>query len=248
MIRRAAIALAFSLACGAAANAAPAVFQTTAVGGGASSTTATFGSAPSNGDVVAIIDASLATSGVAPTGVTDSNSAALTQRTNFSAVIAGSNIGEWGFDYVVSGTPTGTYSLTCGAANCAIKVVGFDITGSTAPGIYTFNSGTGTTPSTTVTAVVGDVVACGVSTSSAAQTLSMTGASGVTTVNAAAQRSWAYGIATSTTVTVNGSGAATWVLTCGDYTSSGGGATVHQLLTLGVGYDLFSLARLAGVA
>ena len=171
-------------------------------------------SAPGNGDIVSIMVTG-ATGG--PTSITDSNSVALTLR---KQVNQGASRQISLYDYVVSGSPTKTYSCTINSASSCALMGAIDVTGVGAESSITA-TGTASSPNSgAITTIVGDVVYCGI-TSNNAQTIAISNSSGLTSVIATGTtvlQDASYAIATGTTSTCTGSASASWAVAVVDYT------------------------------
>jgi len=107
------------------------------------------GGSPTNGNVVAAVFIGLAV----PSSITDSNALALTDRGSSGAGDSGVNRLSDIFDYVVSGSPTATYTQTGGTINSADIL---EVSGASLPGTQYHNSGG--TGLTSFSCKVGDLI------------------------------------------------------------------------------------------
>jgi hypothetical protein len=201
-MRRLLLILGFLLCLPGIASANPTVVNFLSYGCASGTCIGSFAGAPPNGNVVDCLTVSAATSGTPPTDVQDSNALQLTLETSVPGV--GANVGTYEYAYTVSGTPGVGYSCVSNAGNSCIKGACINMSGVTLPGLARTAYSAAGVPSVTIPTQVGSVVWCGYG-GSAAETLAISNASGVTVLNGAAQRTWAYGYATGVSSTCSAS-------------------------------------------
>lgn len=219
------VALLLTLFCVVPASAAPALVQSKDCAGG--SGTCSFTSTPANGNVVAAVLTS-GGAGLPSVTVKDSNSVFLTQRT-ISSTCAGNGHCAAVYDYVVSGSPSATYTIS---DTNEYSIDFYEISGTNGVGASASYAQNGTTNSgATLTATLGvgvsanDIQLCGGLVGSAT-TQTITFSNGTTTTDRA-DSNVAIGHATASltlsstctmgALSLGGSGGVAY----GDYTAGG---------------------------
>jgi hypothetical protein len=180
-------------------------------GSGFAAASVALNAAPANGNIVVVFGYN--NSGTGPTSVKDSNGVSLTQRHVDIDTTAGHC--NWVFDYIVSGSPTATYTA---AGGTPFELGALEISGAAYPGTYNGANSTSGACSASLTNVSGDAFLLAGS-NSGGTSLTLTGVASTSTLDNNGSIAAIYGIANSTSSSGVDTGGTSSCVSVANYTT-----------------------------